>query len=216
VNLNPEIVTVLGYPMSLFELIGTVASAYSVWLMGRLRITTWPVGIVGSALFAILFYQIRLYGDFIEQIYYVGANIYGWIVWSRPHARQNEITAFWSPPHVLALCAGGTLAASVIFGWFLSQFHILMPTLFQAPAELPYLDGFTTMGSFVAMVLMAQKRTESWIYWIVINIVSVGLYAVKDVFFIAILYGFYFVLALLGYRQWQEAGRKILHHEALP
>src|ERR671919_305382 len=82
----------LGYPMSYIELIGTVLYLWSVWLIAKRRVLTWPVGIVSVLLYMILFYQIRLYSDAIEQVYYIGASIYGWIVWNHSRNEDGKVT----------------------------------------------------------------------------------------------------------------------------
>lgn len=207
-DFNPQVLNLLGYSMGLLELMGTFANGYSVWLMARLRIATWPVGIIGSVLFAVLFFEIRLYGDFIEQIYYVGASIYGWIIWWRRGAHQSPPAAMWSSRQVLLITLVATVLISLLFGYFLSQIHIWFPRFFEAPAEFPFIDGLTTMASFVAMILMANCRIEAWIYWIVINTISIGLYSAKSVYFITLLYGIYLILAFLGYKTWKKYLRK--------
>lgn len=75
--------TVLEYPMSWIELVGTVLYLWSVWLIARRKMLTWPVGIVSVLLYLALFYQIGLYSDALEQVYYLGASVYGWVFWVR-------------------------------------------------------------------------------------------------------------------------------------
>src|SRR5262245_63952313 len=77
------LVTVFGYPMSYLEFTGTVFNLWSVWLVARKSILTWPVGIVGVILFGILFYQIQLYSDLVEQVYFLVTGFYGWWIWAR-------------------------------------------------------------------------------------------------------------------------------------
>ena len=82
-SINNIAFVIFGYPMSYVELVGTILYLWSVWLISRRQILTWPVGIVSVILYMLLFYQIRLYSDFLEQIYYLGASVYGWIVWNK-------------------------------------------------------------------------------------------------------------------------------------
>ncbi len=77
-NVNTIALTVLGYPMSYIELFGTLFNVWSVWLVVKGRSATWPISIVGVLLFLALFYQIQLYADTLEQVYYLGASVYGW------------------------------------------------------------------------------------------------------------------------------------------
>lgn len=88
--------TLLGYSMSYIELVGTVLYLWSVWLIARRNILTWPVGIVSVFLYMILFYQIQLYSDVIEQIYYLGASVYGWWLWRRSPKGEGKRSAWTS------------------------------------------------------------------------------------------------------------------------
>lgn len=78
------------------------------------------------------------------------------------------------------------------------------------PASFPYLDALTTVMSFVAMWLMARKRTESWYYWIVVNIIGIGLYYAKDVKLISLLYVILLFLAFRGLSEWRRTQARSL------
>ena len=81
--------TVLGYPVSYIEFFGTGLYLWSVWLIARRNRLTWPVGLVSVLLFLVIYYQIRLYSDMLEQVYYLGASLYGWWYWSRTRSAPN-------------------------------------------------------------------------------------------------------------------------------
>ncbi|MCU0513313.1 MAG: nicotinamide riboside transporter PnuC [Anaerolineae bacterium] len=201
--------TILDYPMSYVELIGTLLYLASVWLIARRNMLTWPVGIVSVLLYMVLFYQIRLYADTVEQVYYLLASVYGWWFWRTQSAvsagAEVPLVVFYSARPVvllsLGIIAAGTLAATAFF----SQAHVLLPDIFPAPAAYPFLDALTTVMSFVAMALMARKRTESWIYWIIVDVIGIGLYYAQNVRFIALLYVILLLLALNGLRTWHRA-----------
>ena len=80
-SVNKIIFTFLNYPMSYIEFIGTIFYLWSVWLIARRNILTWPVGIISVLLYMALFYQIQLYSDTVEQVYYLIASAYGWWRW---------------------------------------------------------------------------------------------------------------------------------------
>ena len=80
--------TLLEYPMSWIELVGTVLYLWSVWLIAKRKMLTWPVGIVSVLLYLALFYQIGLYSDALEQVYYLGASIYGWVFWAKGNQKS--------------------------------------------------------------------------------------------------------------------------------
>lgn len=193
-----------GYRLSYLELVGTVFNLWSVWLVTRRRIETWPVGIVGVVLFLVLFYQIRLYADVFEQAYFLIASFIGWWRWGR-EAPETETRsgAAYSPSRVLLGWAALTLIGGLALGVFTARAHILLPGLFAAPAAYPLLDALTTAMSFTATWLMAQKRTEHWLYWIVVDVIGIGLYYAQGVAFVAGLYVVFLIMAVRGWLAWR-------------
>jgi nicotinamide mononucleotide transporter len=198
-------VTLFGYPMSYLELAGTVFNLWSVWLVARKNILTWPVGVVGVILFAILFYQIQLYSDLVEQVYFLVTGFYGWWIWGRtagggertvPITRSGAAGVATS----LAIVAGGTAA----MGYLMAHIHRLLPALFPQPASYPYLDALTTVMSFVATILMAHKQVECWYLWIAVDVIGIGLYFAKGVVFVSLLYLVFLVLATRGLLTWRR------------
>ena len=209
-SVNRIFFTVLDYPMSYLEFVGTLFYLWSVWLIAQKKMLTWPIGIIAVILFGILFYQIQLYSDTIEQFYYLGASIYGWHFWKKEQklTESAEINVRLSSARVIVIWAVITIAATVIVTIFMKNIHLMLPVLFPVPASYPFLDALTTMMSFVAMFLMAQKRIESWIYWIIVDIIGIMLYFVKNVKFISLLYIFLLVLAIKGFWVWRNSLKK--------
>jgi nicotinamide mononucleotide transporter len=198
--------TVIGYPMSYVELFGTILTLWSVWLIAKRRVLTWPVGIVSSLLYLVLFYQIKLYSDTIEQIYYIITNIYGWWAWEKsPKDNGQVIGVRYSNRQRIIQWVILTLIVSAIVGLLMSRIHLLLPIQFPEPASFPYLDALTTIMSFTATWLMIQKKVECWIYWIIVDVIGIGLYFVKDVKFVALLYVVLLVLAINGFRLWHRS-----------
>lgn len=200
--------TVLGYPMSYLEFFGTIFYLASVWLVARRHMLTWPIGIVSVLLYMALFYQIRLYSDALEQIYYLGASVYGWWYWSKSQTAKNTVedVRFSSSSSVwftLAL----TAVLGALVGAAMSRAHLALPALFPEPASFPYVDALTTVMSFTAMLLLARKRLESWLYWIVVDVLGIWLYSVKGVKLIALLYVILLGLAIKGLVSWLKAAR---------
>ena len=204
-SVNTIFFEILNYPMSYIEFFGTILYLLSVWLIAQKNMLTWPIGIISVILYGMLFYQIQLYSDTIEQIYYLGACIYGWIYWNRNKAENNESINFrYSEVKWILLWVMITAICSIILTLFMKDIHNLLPKIFPAPASFPFLDALTTIMSFVAMFLMAKKRIESWLYWIVVDIIGIILYFVKDVKFISLLYVVLLVIAVRGYFKWHK------------
>jgi nicotinamide mononucleotide transporter len=206
--------TVLDYPMSYVEFIGTIFYLLSVWLIARRNVWTWPIGIISVLLYMVLFYQIQLYSDTLEQVYYLGASVYGWWFWTRRKSKKDDAAedhlreVGFSTRRSMGIWIAVTLVGSLLLGVFMTQAHILIPSFFTLPADYPYLDAFTTVMSFTAMWLMARKRIESWVYWIIVDVIGIGLYFVKEVRFLSLLYVILLVLALNGLREWWQAYQK--------
>ena len=203
--------TFLGYPMSYLELVGTVLYLWSVWLIARRNILTWPIGIVSVLLYLLLFYQIQLYADAIEQVYYLAASFYGWWYWQRSVSESGKTAGMrFSSREKILKTLGLTLVLSLLTGWLIGNIHNILPRLFPEPASFPFLDALTTVMSFVAMWLMARKRTESWFYWIIVNVIGIGLYYVKDVRLVSLLYVILLGLAFRGLHEWRRSEAQAL------
>lgn len=201
--------TVIGYPMSYIEFVGTILYLWSVWLISKRRVLTWPVGIVSVLLYMVLFYQIRLYSDALEQIYYLGASIYGWLIWNKSPKTEGQISdVHYSGYCIIFQWIAATAVVSVVTGFFMTRIHIFFPVIFPEPASFPYIDALTTIMSFSAMWLMAQKKTESWFYWIIVDIIGIWLYFVKEVKFVSLLYVVLLILAANGLRMWHNVSER--------
>jgi nicotinamide mononucleotide transporter len=201
---------VLGYPMSYVEFVGTILYLLSVWLISRRNVLTWPIGIGSVILYMVLFYQIRLYSDALEQVYYLGASVYGWWYWSKSEPNKRTISNVkFSPAKAIMLWLLVTAALSVFLGAVMSHVHEWAPGWFPEPASYPYVDAATTILSLVAMWLMARKYIESWIYWIVVDITGIWLYFVKNVRFISLLYVILLGLAIRGLIDWTRARKAV-------
>ncbi len=200
--------TVLGYQMSYLEFFGTLLNILSVWLITRNNIWTWPIGIVAVIMFAVLFYQIQLYSDFVEQIYFLITGFYGWWLWvglsRREQGGKEELKISYLTNNgylwTILVIGIGTLAA----GYFMQNIHIYFPRYFSIPAAFPYLDAFTTVMSFTAQLLIAYKKIESWYLWIFVDVIGIGLYYSRGVVFVSLLYLVFLVLATKGYFDWRR------------
>lgn len=204
-------ITIGGYAMSHLEFWGTLLYLWSVWLVGRGSIWTWPIGNVAVVLYAVLFWRIRLYADLAEQSYFFVAGFYGWWVWLRRGSGRaagadsspvgygtRRGNAVW-----LAVIVVGSAASTLA----LTRVHLWLPLWFPEPAAYPLLDASTTVMSFVAMILMAWRRVECWYLWILVDVVDVGLYAAKEVLLLSAVYALFLVLAIKGLRRWQAMAK---------
>ena len=178
------------------EITATIMTLICVVLTARQHIWCWPTGLVAVVLYGWIFYEARLYSDVGLQIVYVGMQLYGWYYWIHGGRNRDALPVTRQTPTQNAgwvvIALGGTLA----LGYVMSS---------QTNADLPYADAFTTVTALVAQWLLARKKLESWLFWIVIDIVCVRNYWVKELTVTTGLYVILLGLATLGYFSWRQS-----------
>lgn len=181
------------------EWLGTVTGFLCVYLAARQHILNWPISIISVAAYAVLFYQSKLYGNAVLQVYFFGTAIYGWYYWVKrgQDADKKPIVSF------SALEIAGTvivvLVLSGVMGWFLGTY---------TDTDVPYIDGFCTAMSFVAQFLMTRKVLQNWLLWIIVDICYIPLYLYKGFMLTALLYVAFTVIATMGYLDWRRTWKK--------
>jgi nicotinamide mononucleotide transporter len=210
-NIHKVFFTFLGYPMSYIEFSATLLIVIYVLLITRRILWAWPIGITAFILFAVLFYQVRLYSDFFEQFYYIGNGFYGWWLWlvSRRHSENKELDISYSTAKIKIITASIITAGSIVLGYLMSRIHNILPSLFPNPAAFPYIDAFATVMGFAAAALMAHRKIESWLLWICVDVICIGLYFARSVKFVAVLYIFFLTLAINGLITWGRELRRV-------
>jgi nicotinamide mononucleotide transporter len=205
-SVNNIFFTIFGSSVSYIELSATLLIVVYVLLITKRIVYAWPLGLITFSLFAVLFYQVRLYSDFFEQFYYIGNCFYGWYAWliakKKSKNEKRELGVSYTSHRArfiagLIIIAGGTL-----LGFTMSRIHLWLPALFPKPAAYPYIDAVATVTGFVAAALMARRKIESWYLWICVDIICIGLYYIRSVKFVAVLYIFFLALALNGLITW--------------
>jgi nicotinamide mononucleotide transporter len=184
--------------MQPLEIAGTVLGLLNLWLTVRQNIWCWPVGIACVLCFGFVFYDARLYSDMLLQGVYTVVQLYGWWYWVTQHRSgalskapivrlSNSIIVIWLAFIALAAAALGTVMAN------------------YTKADLPYLDALPAVLSMAAAWLQARKALQSWIFFIVANLIFIGIYAAKGLHVTIILYVVSTALAVFGYREWHRA-----------
>ncbi len=211
-SVNKIFFTVLGSPVSYIELSATLLIVVYVLLITRKIVWAWPLGIVTFSLFAVLFYQVRLYSDFFEQFYYIGNCFYGWYVWlaakkkAEEGGKELEVSFVTGKGRLIAVAI--IIIVGTVAGFAMSRIHNWLPALFPQPAAYPYIDATATIMGFVAAGLMTHKKIEAWILWLCVNSICIGLYFALNVKFVAILYIFFLALAVNGLITWGKELRR--------
>lgn len=191
----------LGYPVSYLEFAGAVSGLVSVYYAARSNIWTWATGLVNVTCFFLIFYQVQLYSDMFLQAYFFAASVYGWAVWNKQDKQpQNPIRTLSNKQRMTGALL--LLGSTLLIGTLIANIHLYFPRIFTKPASFPYLDTFISVLSVLATLLLARRILENWILWIVVDILSTGLYAVKSVKLIAIEYVIFFCIASFGLYNW--------------
>ena len=186
------------------ELLGLIFGLICVWLLIKQNIYTWPLGIIYVLISFIIFWEIRLYGDFILHIFFLVLNIYGWYYWANGKKNQEAevpVTTFGLKSNMILLAV--TATGVIIFGYFLES----LPSIFDGlePAALPYWDATTSILSVTGMWLTTRKKLENWYYWLAVNILATGIYVHKGIYFYAVLYFIYIFLSVSGFKEWYSS-----------
>lgn len=188
--------------MSPWEAVAVVLALAYLALAIRQNIWCWAAAFVSTAIYLVLMYQARLYMESVLQIFYLGMAVYGWYHWRHGPGPDHDlpVSSWDARRHGRAIAA--TLVLSVSSGALLDAY---------SDAALPYLDSFTTWGAVVATWMVARKILENWLYWFVIDSVSIYLYSSRELYLTAVLFALYLVLIIFGYLAW----RREFRHQAL-
>ena len=156
----------------------------------------WYCAFFSTALYVWIFGDVSLYMESALNVYYMAMAIYGWLQWQRGGVDKSgvKIIRWTARQHILGVVI--ILGASVTSGYLLSS---------NTAAELPYLDSFTTWGSVFTTIMVARKVLENWLYWIVINSVSIYLYIDRGLDQTAVMFFLYLGLATVGFLMWKKA-----------
>lgn len=199
--------------MSALEIAANVFNLLSVWFSARNNVHTWWSGIVGCALYGLLFVQVRLYADVTLQAFFIGSCVVGWWNWRRGGARDG--TAATQPTDVgaaiaqpatelpisrvrastAALLAAVAVAAAAGYGALLHAW---------TDASNPFVDSAVLALSILAQFLMVARKIETWPVWFVVDAIAVPLYASKALWLTAAVYAFFLVLVVSGWRRWSR------------
>lgn len=179
------------------EAAGLVFGLLAVYYLIKENILTWPAGIIYVLISFVIFYQVKLYADFILHIFFLIMNIYGWYYWLNGRKKGNDQVPVTTSSLItlitlLVLSALGT----GILGYSLSNY---------TDASLPYWDSTTTILSLTGMWLTAKKKIENWYFWFVVDLLATGIYFYKGIYFYAFLYLVYIALAVIGYIEWKKS-----------
>lgn len=179
------------------EWFGVITGALCVYLATKQSILNWPIAILSVITYIYIFYNAKLYGDTLLQFYFLGTCIYGWYYWtygkSKSLISERPVTKIPKKEWIIIVLL--TIVLSFIGGYLLDK---------NTDSDVPYIDGFCTVTSFIAQYYLTRKKLENWLIWIFVDIIYIPLYIHKNLYATAMLYFVYVFIALSGYLEWSK------------
>lgn len=177
----------------ILQIVGTTLGLIYLWLEYKANIWVWVIGAIMPMVHGVLYLTSGIYADAAMQLYYVAAGIYGLVVWKR-HPKDSSSGRIRHTPlrWILPLVAIYVVLHVAIY-FVLTEF---------TDSRVPFFDSMSTALSIVAMWMLSRKLVEQWLVWLVVDMISVGLYLYKGIPLTAGLYAIYCVLAIVGYVRW--------------
>ncbi len=179
------------------EIIAVFFGLLSVWFSKKNNIWVYPTGLISTSIFVYLLLKWGLLGDMLINVYYFLMSLYGWYIWTRKidETRVTPITTVTKREHSISILI---FLATIVF------VYVVYQVFDKWNSWTAYVDTVTTAIFFVGMWLMAKRKVENWIYWIIGDIISVPLYFYKGFTFTSFQYLIFTILAIYGYRAWKK------------
>lgn len=189
--------------MHWIEIIAATLGIIAIYFQIKVKPFYWVISLVVSSMYIIVYFSAKLYADMSMQFYYVGMSIYGLYVWlSGNYSSDKKIIHISKIKDLKSWLLIALISALSFFiiGFILKKF---------TDSSVPWWDSFTTSLSFVATWMLARKKIENWLIWIVVNATSVALYIYKQLYPTTILFIILTLLAIVGYFQWKRELRTL-------
>lgn len=187
---------------SVWELVAVILAIAYLLLALKENSLCWYCALISTAIYTALFWDVSLLMESALNVYYMGMAVYGWYLWRRAsdnidkHKIEGGKGLIYRWPlrrHLQAWTV--VLVLSLLAGSLLSN---------NTSAVLPYLDSFTTWGSVLTTWMVAKKVLENWLYWIVIDGVSILLYVDRGLYLTSLLFVAYVIIVVFGYLAWRR------------
>lgn len=175
--------------------LGLINIALLVWR----SVWNYPFGMAMVAIYIFVFEEEKLYAEAGLQVFFFAAQAWGWWLWHKAGGEDSRVPVRWLDWPSRAVWAVVTAALSLNLGWALSRF---------TDAAMPFADSAIAGASVTAQILLAFRRIENWVLWIVIDVAAIALYIDRGLYPTAGLYGAMLVMSLLGLKEWVQAARR--------
>ena len=179
-----------------WEILAVALAIAYLALAIRQNIWCWAAAAGSTLLYLFIMYLARLYMESVLQLFYLAMAAYGWYQWRGGGDDQEGLKVSTWPLRFHLLAIVSVLLLVFVSGQLLTHY---------SNAAMPFLDSLTTWGAVVATFMVTRKILENWIYWFIIDAVSIALYINRDLFFTAALFSAYLVMIVIGYRSWRAS-----------
>lgn len=188
--------------MNWIEMFAALLGIISVWYARKENILVFPFGIVNVLIYIYICFTARLYANAGINAVYLISNIYGWYMWARTDENNEslQITRNTSKQNVWSWVSVVVVYVAAFF--VLREANKTDPDYLHS--YLPYIDSFNTSFFLVATILMAVKKAENWVFWIIGDLVSIPIFISQGLYFTGIQYTVFLVLAILGWIEWKK------------
>lgn len=179
-----------------FELIAVVLGLVSIFFQIRQHPWYWPVSMIMVNMYILIYYNAKLYAEISLQVYYLVVSIYGWYLWVfgvKVNDHTSELGVSKTSARLWVILTVIAITLFFLLGWILENY---------TDTDVPYWDSFITALSFIATWMLARKKLENWLVWIVVDAISIGIYLYKGLYPTMILFGVLTGLAVVGYYKW--------------
>ncbi len=184
--------------MSPIEWLAALLGVICVTLVVRRSIWNYAFGVASTALYGSVFFDAKLYSDAMLQLFFVMVNGYGWFNWRRAQADLGDVVIEMLSARARARGLAGVAAVTIGWGWLMHS---------VTDAAHPWIDGGVAIISVAAQLLMARRKLETWVLWIVVDIVAIPLFASRGLWVTSGLYALYLILSVIGLIGWRRALR---------
>ncbi|WP_418602219.1 nicotinamide riboside transporter PnuC [Hwangdonia sp.] len=181
----------------ILEIIAVIFGFLSVWFSKQNKVLVFPTGMISTIIFVYLLFKWELLGDMMINAYYFIMSVYGWYIWTRK-VDETQVTP------ITKMTFNEKKIGAFIFLATLLFVYLVYKTFDKWTSIVAYIDTITTAIFFVGMWLMARRKLENWVFWIIGDLISIPLYFYKGFTFTSFQYFGFTFIAIFGYLAWKK------------
>jgi len=194
------------------ELIAVIAGIASVWYSRKESILVYPIGLINTTIYIYLSFKGHLLGEASVNLYYTLMSLWGWYLWTRVDPNKHTIILQITKSNMRDWFHQILFFLAFYFSLYFSLTYLKKEF---APEAIPWADALASAAAYTGMWLMAKKKVESWIWWIITNIASIPLYFIKGYTFTSVQFLVLLVLAIAGLKSWNDKAKNNANNAAL-